>query len=150
MANSSTGYTNEQIDAPYELHPCTTYCAFCPGWAFVGTAAEGREASRAHRAEAHPEIRVKRGRRNRLHLPDSDQIKSAVERRRKAKMRSPRTVMTPRQESHLLGLYREGYPISVICRMRWKQMSYASAESLEASFYRMLRRRGISPKRRAA
>ena len=142
---SVTGYTNEQIDAPYELFPCTTYCAFCPDWAFDGTTAEAREAAREHRRTHHPEIREKHSRRNRLHMPDPDQIKAAVA-RRASQTNECKILMTAHQERGLLALYREGYPVTVICRMRWKRMGYASAESLEASFYRMLRRRGITPR----
>ena len=32
-----------------------TGCAFCPGWHYSGTAADGREVALQHRLELHPE-----------------------------------------------------------------------------------------------
>lgn len=36
--------------------PTVARCAFCPGFRFVGTAAEAVERGKAHRAAAHPGV----------------------------------------------------------------------------------------------
>lgn len=51
------------IRARLDAQPMVARCAFCPDWQFEGTAAEGRDAQAAHRAEAHPDAKLRRGRR---------------------------------------------------------------------------------------
>lgn len=57
---------NAHADELRDQSPCVTSCRLC-GDTFTGTALQGREHARQHRAEHHPDIRPARRRRVSLH-----------------------------------------------------------------------------------
>lgn len=47
------------FDSMRDARPTVTRCVAC-GWTHEGTAADGREAAKLHREEAHPDLAVRR------------------------------------------------------------------------------------------
>lgn len=63
--------------ASYDLLAVTERCAHCPDWVFTGTAQEGREAARAHRAQFHPGKERRRRRERKGVQTTAEQIKAS-------------------------------------------------------------------------
>lgn len=55
---------NDKLFEALDAVPTKTSCVFCD-WAFLGTAAEGRQEARTHRERKHPEVLLVKSKRKR-------------------------------------------------------------------------------------